>query len=524
MHEQEVVLEVRDLSLRLPDGKTLFEGLELTLNRGEVVAVLGGSGTGKSTLARALLEPDALRQQGMELSLGQVRVAGRLGLVPQHGAPFDHLDVAGNIGLALRHREKTGDEDPGGVSDWIEAVDLPRALARPGVDVARLSGGQAQRLAVARTLATGQRVLFLDEPSAGLDGERVKGLAALLRRQCDARGAAMVVTTHDTQLACHVADRVLLLDPAARRLVPVLEESWPGPLDPGDPDQALAWRGRLEAKVERLLQRGEAPAERARVAGRPAIGRALRGLFGAFLVPGRVIATAPGWLRNPRDLWAVLRRVLVASAIRPAPFYLVVSVLLGYTILYVAARAMPAGLQARSTVELVGGSYILALTPPICAFLFVATSGSAVNAWLGSLSLTRQIAALEAMGIPRDRYLWVPGWLGLSLSFLVAAAIFAGGMLLGGAWHSYQSGVADPWPVLLGDLLDPTPGRAVLRDRAAWLVGIYAFGVAADVVERGCRRKTDADAVTRGMTGSVVACTLWVVALELLTAVWVFRR
>jgi ABC-type transporter Mla maintaining outer membrane lipid asymmetry permease subunit MlaE len=84
--------------------------------------------------------------------------------------------------------------------------------------------------------------------------------------------------------------------------------------------------------------------------------------------------------------------------------------------------------------------------------------------------------------------------------------------------------VADPWPVLLGDLLDPTPGRAVLRDRAAWLVGIYAFGVAADVVERGCRRKTDADAVTRGMTGSVVACTLWVVALELLTAVWVFRR
>jgi len=140
------------------------------------------------------------------------------------------------------------------------------------------------------------------------------------------------------------------------------------------------------------------------------------------------------------------------------------------------------------------------------------------------MGLTRQIAALEALGIKRENYLWVPGWIGMTLAFLVVATVFAGGMLLGGAWQSYQAGLANPWPILLGDIIDPEPKRAMLRTRTAWLVGIYAVGIAADVIYRGTARKDRADDVTRGMTGSVVACTLWVVALELITAMFVFRR
>jgi len=251
----------------------------------------------------------------------------------------------------------------------------------------------------------------------------------------------------------------------------------------------------------------------------------LGAFLGSFLVPTLSLLSIPSvMLRYLKDVKTVFARVLWNAVVRPLPFYAIVSVLLGYTILYVIGRAMPEGLRVSKAVELVGGSYILALTPPICAFLFVATSGSAINAWLGSMGLTRQISALEALGISREKYLWVPGWIGMTLAFLVVAVIFAGGMLAGGAWQSYQSGLANPWPILLGDIVDPEPGRRVLRTRAAWLIGVYAVGIAADVVYRGTQRKDRADDVTRGMTGSVVACTLWVVSLELITALFVFPR
>ncbi|MCA9669286.1 MAG: ATP-binding cassette domain-containing protein [Myxococcales bacterium] len=514
----EPLLRIRDLRVRLPDGRALFDGLDLTLEQGEVVALLGGSGAGKSTLARVLFERDDLIDAGFEVAPPDAIELGKgasLGLVPQRGAAFDHLDVAGNIALALRRRvEGSGDSEragPDSVASWLAAVDLPAEMGASGTEVSRLSGGQAQRLAVARTLASGRRVLFLDEPSVGLDPLRVKGLAELVRQTASQRGAAVLVVTHDLSFAQQVADRLLFLDPARGKLVPLGAE---------EPQV-------LEADVLDKLEAGEA-ATRAADDERRAPPRRLASLgrraLGSLLMPAAALLALPRALRHAGDTLRVLLRVLRASLLRPLPFYLIVSVLLGYTVLYVISRALPVGLRAAKAVELVGGSYILALAPPVCAFLFVATSGSATSAWLGSMGLTRQIAALEALGISRRDYLWVPCYFGLLVAFVLVAATFAGGMALGGYWHCVQSGVADPWPLLLGDLLDPEPNRAVLRSRALWLCGIYACGVAAEVVFRSTLRKDSADDVTRAMTGSVVIATLWVVALELVTAMWVFRR
>ena len=96
-------------------------------------------------------------------------------------------------------------------------------------------------------------------------------------------------------------------------------------------------------------------------------------------------------------------------------------------------------------------------------------------------------------------------------------------MIVGGVLVCRSLGMTGSWDLLTAELIDPTPERARYTVRAFLLVWLYAWGIAADVVAKGSAPKPDADAVTRGMTSSVVACTLWVVALELVTVIWILR-
>lgn len=520
----ELALQILGLDVTLPNGRALFRALDLEVRSGEVVAILGGSGAGKSTLARVLFQREELEREGFSVAHRRLEAHGGLGLVPQRGALFDHLDVAGNLALAQRHGQKAAASNSGDLQGailrWLKAVDLPAALAERGTPVAQLSGGQAQRVAVARTLASGSRLIFCDEPSVGLDPERVSTLARLLR-QTARNGAALVVVTHDLDLACAVADRLLFLDPAAGKLSPLCEETWAGPNEAeanADADQRQLLEGELRRRLDAAKQ-GGAPSPRIRPRR-----RLLAGLLGATRVPGQALLSALKTARFGRDALRVFFHALKAAALRPAPFYLIVSAILGYTVLYVISRAMPAGLRVDRTIELVGGSYILALTPPLSALIFAATSGSAISAWLGSMGLTGQITALRALGISRSAYLDTPSWLALLLSYLLTAAIFAAGMTLGGAALAIQQGVADPWPLLLGDLVDPHPSRWMLRHRALWLIGLYSAGIGAEVVYRATRMVRRSEDVTRAMTASVIVSTLWVVLLELGTAALVFAR
>ena len=133
-------------------------------------------------------------------------------------------------------------------------------------------------------------------------------------------------------------------------------------------------------------------------------------------------------------------------------------------------------------------------------------------------------AALEALGVDQKAYLWAPAWAALGLAYLAIASVFALGMITGGYLVCRGLGMRDAWALLTADLIDPRPERAIYTVRAAFLVWMYGWGIASDVVAKGSAPKPDAEAVTRGMTASVVACTLWVVALELLTVVWVLAR
>lgn len=526
-----MVLAVKGLRVALPDGRVLIDGVDLSIEPGEVIVLLGGSGAGKSTFARVLFEREELDAAGFEVVSAQLDLdRAQLGLVPQRGALFDHLDVRGNLELALRHAD--GDTTPkeGEAAEWLERVGLDPKLAEPGTPVTSLSGGQAQRVAVARVLASRRKLLFLDEPSVGLDPHRVRVLARLIREQVKALGISAIVVTHDVALAAGVADKLYLLSLEHRKLEQLFADRWPGALE--DPGHAEGERGKwlveLEATlVDHLEEHGDRKPPAGPVKPRSALtklGRTLEPLIAPFRVAMVSLARAPKQLfKHPRDFAIVARRVAAQTLLRPLPFYLIVSTLIGYTVLYVISRVGGAGVKPDALLRQIGGSYVVALAPALSALLFVAASGSATNAWLGSMGLTKQTLALDALGVDRKAYLWAPAWLTAALCYLAVSAIFALGMIAGGLLVCRSYGVPHAWELLTGDLFDPRPERVAYALRATFLVWIYAWGIASDVVAKGGAAKPEADAVTRGMTASVVACTLWVVAWELFTVVVVFR-
>ena len=517
-------LAVRGLRVALPDGRVLIDGVDLEIGEGEVVVLLGGSGAGKSTFARVLFEREELDAAGFDVVTATLDLdRAQLGLVPQRGALFDHLDVRGNLELALRH-------GGGNVADaprWLERVGLEASLA--DAPVTRLSGGQAQRVAVARVLASRRKLLFLDEPSVGLDPHRVRVLARLIREQVVALGISAIVVTHDVALAAGVADRLFLLSLEDRKLEQLFADRWPGALeDPGHtPEERGRWLVELEAAlVSHLEEHGDTPPP-AGTPKRPSVlartGRWLEPLAAPFRVAASSLVKAPAQLvKYPRDFAIVARRVLAQTLVRPLPFYLIVSTLIGYTVLFVISKVGGAGVKPDALLRQIGGSHVVALAPALSALLFVAASGSATNAWLGSMGLTKQTLALDALGVDRKAYLWAPAWLAVAIAYLLVAALFALGMIAGGLLVCRTYGIDHAWELLTGDLLDPRPERLRYTVRAAFLVWIYAWGIASDVVAKGGAPKPEADAVTRGMTASVVACTLWVVAWELATVLAVF--
>ena len=205
------MLEVRDVTVRFADRVVLAD-TSLTVADGEVVALLGPSGSGKSTLLRVisgLLVPD-----GGDILVDGVVITAlpthrrSIGFVFQDEQLFPHRSVAANVEFGLR------------MSGWTKPRRTERRnelLALVGLDgfadrrVTDLSGGEAKRVALARTLAPSPRIVLLDEPLTGLDRDLHDQLAAEVAKLLRATGTTALVVTHDRDEAAVIADRVVAL-------------------------------------------------------------------------------------------------------------------------------------------------------------------------------------------------------------------------------------------------------------------------------------------------------------------------
>jgi polar amino acid transport system ATP-binding protein len=210
------VVVARGLAKRWGDVVGL-DGVDLDVRRGEVVAVVGPSGGGKSTLLRCLngLEiPDAgtVEVAGLPVRAGAPGIdaaRARIGMVFQAFHLFPHLTVLGNLTLAPTLVRKTPrDEAESDARSLLARVGLESKIhARPD----ELSGGQKQRVAIARALAMKPEALLFDEPTSALDPETVGDVLAVMRGLAEG-GTTMVVVTHEMSFAKDVASRAVFMD------------------------------------------------------------------------------------------------------------------------------------------------------------------------------------------------------------------------------------------------------------------------------------------------------------------------
>jgi urea transport system ATP-binding protein len=205
------MLAVEDLHVNYGQSEVLH-GLDMTVKPGEIVAVMGRNGMGKTTLMKALMgvvpsRSGAIRLDGDELTGLRPfrRVAKGFGYVPQGRGIFSTMTVRENVETGL---SSTGEKTvPPDIYELFPV--LVEMKSRRG---GNLSGGQQQQLAIARALASKPKVLLLDEPTEGIQPSIIREMARVLRRIRDERGLSIVVSEQVLSFALDVADRVLVLE------------------------------------------------------------------------------------------------------------------------------------------------------------------------------------------------------------------------------------------------------------------------------------------------------------------------
>ncbi|HEV7368642.1 ABC transporter ATP-binding protein [Arenibaculum sp.] len=212
------VIRIRGVVTRF-GRQTIHDGLDLDVRRGEVLGVVGGSGTGKSVLLReivGLTRPAAgtIEVFGRDLSRAsraeRMRLQSRWGVLFQDGALFSSMTVAENVAMPLR--EHTGLDD--GLVRELAAVKIRMAGLPPEAGTkypSELSGGMRKRAGLARALALDPEILFLDEPTAGLDPIGAAAFDELVRSLQRSLGLTVFMVTHDLDSLVAVADRIAVL-------------------------------------------------------------------------------------------------------------------------------------------------------------------------------------------------------------------------------------------------------------------------------------------------------------------------
>jgi sulfate/thiosulfate transport system ATP-binding protein len=207
-----MAIEVRNVGKRFGDFVAL-DDVSITVGDGALTALLGPSGSGKSTLLRiiaGLETPDSGKVVigGEDVTRAPARNRG-VGFVFQHYAPFKHMTVQDNVAFGLSVRKRPKREISARVAELLGLVRLDGLAGRYP---SQLSGGQLQRMALARALAVQPQVLLLDEPFGALDAQVRAELRAWLRRLHDEIHVTTIFVTHDQEEAMEVAEQIVVMN------------------------------------------------------------------------------------------------------------------------------------------------------------------------------------------------------------------------------------------------------------------------------------------------------------------------
>ncbi|MGQ9367664.1 ABC transporter ATP-binding protein [Azospirillum sp. A39] len=243
------MLTLESLSKRYPNGHLALSGIDLAVRPGEILGVVGGSGCGKSTLLRVLsgLEPATA---GRVVLNGAAVTAPRpeIGVVFQEPRLMPWLRIRANVAFGIRHLPRAE-----------QAARTEEALRRVGlIDFAdawprELSGGMAQRAALARALVARPSVLLLDEPFSALDALTRYDLQDHLLELWSYERPTMILVTHDIEEALVLCDRIVVMQPAPGRVQTVATPPLPRPRDRFDPSFE-DWKQRLLGELSRSFR------------------------------------------------------------------------------------------------------------------------------------------------------------------------------------------------------------------------------------------------------------------------------
>ncbi|HVI50594.1 MAG TPA: ABC transporter ATP-binding protein [Candidatus Sulfotelmatobacter sp.] len=244
------MLDIKTVSKRYPNGLLALSGLDLTVEKGEILAIVGGSGCGKSTLLRLLSGLDQPSSGRITLD-GAPVLAPRpeIGVVFQEPRLMPWLSIDDNVAFGIRHLPAA--EQRSRVGEALSRVGL---ASHAGHWPRELSGGQAQRAALARALVGRPQVLLLDEPFSALDALTRNDLQEHLLELWAYDRPTLVLVTHDIEEALFLADRVVVMQPNPGRIRTEVRPPLARPHDRLD-GEFLAWKYRLLAELDHASRR-----------------------------------------------------------------------------------------------------------------------------------------------------------------------------------------------------------------------------------------------------------------------------
>jgi len=466
-NDRDCVLQVRGLS------KLSLRNLNLFVERGERVAIIGRTGEGKSVLLKCvigLLRPDSGTVEVLgNLVNGSVLSSDGVGIAFQNPGLFDALSIRRNIELAAG--EALADEE---LREWLAALDLARL--DPEGSVSELSGGQAKRLALLRAIVRGWDLVILDEPTSGLDPATSERVAELLARVLSKDGRTLLLVTHDYESAARLCTGFHLLTPAGS-----LEEIEVPSFAP------------LAEKIRRLRSALAANTEsRAGVAQRRPAPWSVSGLTADLLAHSLPITAAA---------MALLGVMLVTQSSGISPIDI-----------------------SRHVPGIVVWAVFREVAPLVIGLLLAGRVGARVAAEVAGMSYTAQIASMRVLGLSPVRHLYVPFFVSAAIVFPLCVLVGAYAGILAGAASvalsfSRLSIGASRFVSLAVDALSP----------ALFVSGVIkgllmAFAVTTCSYVVGVAPMDSAQSVGTAVTRSVVIGSLSIVAVDVLVSSIVFAR